>query len=71
MRPNLSTLLHRVYPAEQAAAVLRGIADLQRKYAEAPSRPLSLSEHDVLLITYGDQVQHAGEPPLRTLHRFL
>jgi glucosylglycerate phosphorylase len=30
-----------------------------------------LTEQDVILITYGDQVRVPGEPPLRTLDRFL
>jgi glucosylglycerate phosphorylase len=30
-----------------------------------------ISERDVLLITYPDQVQQAGQPPLQTLHSFL
>jgi glucosylglycerate phosphorylase len=32
---------------------------------------LQLSERDVMLITYGDQVRRSGEKPLATLHEFL
>lgn len=34
-------------------------------------RELPLSERDVLLITYGDQVREPGQPPLKTLAEFL
>ena len=30
-----------------------------------------LSERDIILITYGDQISHEGEAPLKTLHYFL
>lgn len=29
------------------------------------------SQHDVVLITYGDSLEQAGEKPLKTLHQFL
>jgi sucrose phosphorylase len=35
-----------------------------------PARPWALTERDSILITYGDQVQTPGEPPLRTLADF-
>jgi glycosidase len=34
-------------------------------------RSLSLTQHDALLITYGDQVREAGVAPLQTLAEFL
>ncbi len=37
----------------------------------AHGRGLPLSERDVLLITYGDQVSEPGKPPLKTLVEFL
>lgn len=66
-------------------ASLYGDFDAPRVYARvralmdqyAPRLPRSarekkaLSERDVLLITYADQVLAAGDPPLRTLARFL
>jgi glucosylglycerate phosphorylase len=47
------------------------LADFQTQY----SKPLEqsediLSERDVVLITYGDQISKQGEAPLKTLHRF-
>jgi sucrose phosphorylase len=35
------------------------------------SKPYKMTQEDVILITYGDQVIHAGEEPLLTLKRFL
>src|SRR5688572_28408123 len=35
------------------------------------SQPLSLSEQDIMLITYGDHVRRNGETPLSTLHDTL
>jgi len=37
------------------------------RYAD---RSLTLDSRDAILITYGDQVQQPGEPPLQTLNRF-
>src|SRR5437667_11079217 len=39
--------------------------------APAKRSRLALTERDALLITYGDQVQQAGVPPLQTLADFL
>lgn len=36
----------------------------------SPPKDTSLSERDSILITYGDQVQEAGRPPLQTLADF-
>ena len=47
---------------------------LQSHLAIAPAPPSlagSLSEHDVILIAYADQLHAQGEPPLQTLVRFL
>ncbi len=38
---------------------------------EVSSRPGELPSADCMLITYGDQVRAAGQPPLRTLTEFL
>jgi sucrose phosphorylase len=37
----------------------------------APPSGLPLSERDVILIAYADQVRRAGEPPLASLGQFL
>src|SRR2546421_7110854 len=42
-----------------------------RNVRPAKRSGLSLTERDVLLITYGDQVQEPGVPPLKTLAGFL
>jgi glycosidase len=66
-----------LYGAEQAGplwedleAILgefhRRNPDLRRMPATAP-----LSEHDAVLITYGDQFQEPDVPPLQTLHHVL
>jgi glucosylglycerate phosphorylase len=36
-----------------------------------PSPAQRLTERDVILITYGDQIRDPGQPPLQTLARFL
>ncbi len=71
MLSNIPALLRSAYTEAQTTEVLEGISKLQAKYASTPVRPLPLSQKEVLLITYGDQVSQAGEPPLQTLHRFM
>lgn len=59
-------LLARLEAAAAAFAARRDELAVARRQAADP-----FDERDVLLITYGDQVRHPEEPPLRTLHRFL
>ncbi len=63
--------LARLYGREQAISIAGELFALLH-HAEAPSsQPLQLSEKDVVLITYGDQVFSVAEPPLATLYAFL
>jgi hypothetical protein len=72
LKKNLRPRLERLY-GEQAEQCLERVAALVERIA--PSIPAAdppiWDERDVVLITYGDQVQNPGEPSLRTLHRFL
>lgn len=63
------TKLALLYGADRAPQIA---AQLNKMIAETERRPQSyrLSEKDVLLITYGDQVRRAGQTPLQTLHAF-
>jgi sucrose phosphorylase len=66
--------LVRLYGAENAPQVLQQIRDAIQTAGLPPVEQggaLDVSERDVMLITYGDMVRQSGEPPLRTLHRFL
>lgn len=64
-----------LYGAETAQAVCRRIEGMLAEYAieRHPELPVigELSERDALLITYGNTLYGAGEPPLDTLKRFL
>ncbi len=69
---NKEELLKRVYPEKEIPFILEGISSLMEKYQGLiDTRPKALSEKDVMLITYGDQVQSEGEEPLTTLKAFL
>jgi len=66
-----------LYGEEQAPALtehfLGSLNKFRAQYAQlSTSLPgESVSERDVILITYGDMVQQSGEAPLRTLNTFL
>lgn len=68
----ISDLVAFIYGHEKADEIVARINALAAEF-----RPLSqpqkrfFTEKDIVLITYGDMVQTAGERPLRTLHRFL
>lgn len=70
----MTTMLEHLtvlYGAEPAAALLPRVETLLTQYrSRIPRHPAALTEHDALLITYGDQVQSPGEMPLRTLKKF-
>ncbi len=61
-----------LYNETDAKAAKSAIDALIAKYKErVVSKPYKMTQKDVILITYGDQVIHPGEEPLRTLGRFL
>jgi glycosidase len=66
-------LLQSVYPADDARAVAQQLA--ARLDARAGATPAAAAERltarDVILITYGDQIQEPGVPPLQTLDATL
>ncbi|MEL6832539.1 MAG: sugar phosphorylase [Bacteroidota bacterium] len=70
---HIQALLAQVYPAEQVDGILQNIIALVNHYQSMMQRDgvHQLSEKDVVLITYGDQVWKEGEYPLATLKRFM
>jgi len=64
--------LHQLYPEETAERAVNDIIDLIFKYKQRiDSKPYHLSEKDVVLITYGDQVNRNHEASLQTLNDFV
>ncbi len=73
MSPNLLDQCVFLYGAEEGRPLAGRIQTLVEQYrsrfiTERSSSATPLSEQDVLLISYGDQVREPGIPPLRTLH---
>ncbi len=63
-----------LYGPERAAEVYARLDALLAAFRARCPRPAAdgrLTERDVVLITYGDQVQEPGRPPLRTLAEVL
>lgn len=65
-------LLSFIYGEPQSALIAARLQDLidHHQPPKTASRPKPLSEQDALLITYADQVQQDGVPPLQTLADF-
>ena len=64
--------LHKLYDQETAEKAVNDVIDLIFKYKQRiTSTPYHLSEKDVILITYGDQVNCDHEPSLHTLGTFM
>lgn len=65
-------LLAELYGPERAAGLLPEVMDLLERYHGRMPVPRAdgLSQRDAILITYADQVQHPGQPPLATLAEF-
>ncbi|MBP7828222.1 MAG: sugar phosphorylase [Verrucomicrobia bacterium] len=75
MNTSLHAHLTFLYGPEQAAAVAPRLEALLARFqqespGEAASQKRDLTQHDTLLITYADQVNQPGKPPLRTLAAF-
>ncbi len=69
---SINKRLHQLYPDALAEQALHSIIDLIFKYkSRIDSQPYHLSEKDVILITYGDQVQRHHEPSLQILYEFM
>jgi len=64
--------LHRLYPEEIAQRAVNDIIDLIFKYKQrVNSKEYHLSQKDIIMITYGDQVSKDHEPSLETLKNFM
>ncbi len=64
--------LHRLYSTEIAERAVNDLIDLIFKYKQRiDSQVYHLSEKDVILISYGDQVHRDHEPSLETLGEFM
>ena len=71
-RHTINKRLHRLYPEEVAQRAVNDIIDLIFKYKQRiSSQEYHLSEKDIILITYGDQVNRDDEPSLKTLNDFM
>lgn len=76
-RARIQALIDAIYGQPAGAAITpRLLAMLDAfvaRHPPAPPRPPAerLTENDVILITYGDQVREADRPPLQTLHETL
>jgi len=61
-----------LYDKDEALEAEKKIKNLIEKYKnKIDSKPYKMSQKDVILITYADQIVTADEPPLQTLERFL
>ncbi len=61
-----------IYDKKDANSAYKEILKLIDRYKEEiESKPYILSQKDIILITYGNQIFHEGETALATLKRFL
>lgn len=74
MDERIGRLLTFVYGVETAQSILPRLQALLEEFQE-PIRARPVRRHfdhrDTILITYGDMLRRADEPPLQTLRRFL
>lgn len=69
---SINKRLHKLYPPLVAKQATNDIIDLISKYKQRiVSKDYHLSEKDIILITYGDQVSRPHEASLYTLKIFL
>jgi sucrose phosphorylase len=74
LKAKLVAMLEVVYPqldCDFLSEQLLNTMGLEPNQAPPPAHQNNWDESDVVLITYADTVQQAGEKPLVTLHRFL
>jgi glucosylglycerate phosphorylase len=71
-RDRMAGLLHLLYGETVGNAMSKRVARLMEHYRQKlpPPQFVDLSEKDVFLITYPDQVREPGRAPLATLHDF-
>ncbi len=64
--------LRCLYNEEDAQRAAKEVENLIAGYRQRiDSKPYRMTQEDVILITYGDQVVRPGEEPLETLYHFL
>jgi len=69
---NINKRLHKLYPEDIAVKAIKSITDLINKYKQTiDSKEYHLSQRDIILITYGDQVSKNSEATLQTLNEFM
>lgn len=66
----IERLLEELYPG-RAGEVAHALGELLAAHPRRPSGRRVLDQSEAMLITYADQFSQPGEPPLRTLRRFL
>ncbi len=63
--------LYRIYGEDAGRRAFESIRPLIAKTAASQRKKRGyFSQDDVILITYGDSIQKAGQPPLAVLHKF-
>jgi sucrose phosphorylase len=68
---NVKALLHKIYGEETGNLALKRLVPILEKYpVAAKAKKEFFSQQDVVLITYGDTLNRAGQAPLATLHEF-
>ncbi len=69
---SINQRLHKLYPPEIAQRAVNDIIDLIFKYKQRiKSQEYHLSQKDVILITYGDQLSKHHDASLHTLKEFM
>jgi len=64
-------LLDKIYGEEIGKLALERLAPMIEKFSAIPrAKKGFFSQEDVVLITYGDSLQKAGQAPIATLHEF-
>ncbi len=72
VKKSIEERLNSIYDKEDAKKALKGINDLIEKYKKKiKPHYYKMSEKDIILITYGDQVRRPNEEPLESLKIFL
>ena len=61
-----------IYSERDFTNAYKAVVSLVKAYSKkVESKPYYLTQKDIILITYGDQIFHRGETALATLNRFL
>jgi len=68
---SVAHLLDKIYGEEIGKLALKSLAPMIENFSATPkSKEGFFSQEDVVLITYGDSLQKAGQAPIATLHEF-